>query len=424
MPVPRRRFLAESTRALVGLAAAPALARARDLTPAESIPALLAALRARFGDLRDRFVFESYPWYGREPWRHWDQWQARPPEDVASNYLPRLGAYDSRDLRTVEQHARWIAESGAGAVNLSWWGGGSFEDRAAHQVLDVMKDHGLKVAFHLEPYRADRGQYFAEDVLYLLRVFGERRRWDAFHLPRDPDGRAGPVLKGFSMILPRRTVHCTGGLRPVAGYTGDAEWRRQTDTLRDLLRRDFDRVTLLADSVHMPRTAASGFDGVAVYDNRTPPEAYAGIAAEASRHDLLFSLNVNPGFHGITPRTLRASDCYAFTRFVPDPGPPLDWSRPEDRERAAALGAARIEASLAATLAAQADPALANARRGFLLVYLNSFNEWHEGHAFEPMRDGADLTPDERARYRNPQRGDYRLAALRALLRPGDSKTT
>lgn len=50
-------------------------------------------------------------------------------------------------------------------------------------------------------------------------------------------------------------------------------------------------------------------------------------------------------------------------------------------------------------------------------MYVNSFNEWHEGHAFEPMKDAADLAPEERVHgYRNPQRGDYRLATLRALL--------
>jgi hypothetical protein len=50
-------------------------------------------------------------------------------------------------------------------------------------------------------------------------------------------------------------------------------------------------------------------------------------------------------------------------------------------------------------------------------VYVNSFNEWHEGHAFEPMKDAADLTAGERPHgYRNPERGDYRLAALRSLL--------
>jgi sugar phosphate isomerase/epimerase len=410
MRATRRAFLSASARAGLGWAAPPADA-------VEGVRARLADLRSRFSDLPRHFVFEYYPWYARDPWRHWDQWQRHPPADLASNYMPRLGAYDSREKATLERHARWIAESGAGAINLSWWGGGSFEDRAAHLVMDVMKDHGLKVAFHLEPYRPDRGRFLAEDVLYLLRVFGEGRRFDAFLLPRDADGRAAPVFKCFATILPRRSAHCMGGTRPVAGYTEDAEWRRQTDLLRGLLRHDFDRVRLLADSQHLARTAAAGFDGIALYDNRLDPGDYAALAAESSRRGLLFSFNVNPGLDGITPRRLLASDCYRFTPFVPDAGRRLDWARADDREEAALLAAGRVRDSLRATVEAQADPALANAARGFFLVYVNSFNEWHEGHAFEPMKDAAELTEEERSfGYRNPARGDYRLAALRALL--------
>ena len=56
-------------------------------------------------------------------------------------------------------------------------------------------------------------------------------------------------------------------------------------------------------------------------------------------------------------------------------------------------------------------------KRGFFLAYINSFNEWHEGHQFEPMKDRGDLTPEERAiGYHNPDDGQYRLKALKKRL--------
>jgi hypothetical protein len=54
---------------------------------------------------------------------------------------------------------------------------------------------------------------------------------------------------------------------------------------------------------------------------------------------------------------------------------------------------------------------------GFFLVYINSFNEWHEGHQFEPMKDLEQLRAEEQAvGYHNPPEGGYRLEALRKLL--------
>ena len=50
--------------------------------------------------------------------------------------------------------------------------------------------------------------------------------------------------------------------------------------------------------------------------------------------------------------------------------------------------------------------------------YINSFNEWHEGTAFEPMKDYRAMTAAERETYHNPIDGDYRLAALTRLLKP------
>ncbi|HET8644789.1 MAG TPA: hypothetical protein VFO85_04840, partial [Vicinamibacteria bacterium] len=228
----------------------------------------------------------------------------------------------------------------------------------------------------------------------------------------------GPVFKGFGMVLPERVVDCHGVEHAVSGYTADAAWRRQNDTVRETLRREFDHVTLLCDSVNYPRTLASGFDGIAIYDPFVGPSLYPEIAGLATRSGLLFSLNVNAGFDGIEPRDIEPGSCYSPPEFLP-PTFGLSWSRAEHRETAAQRSADRIRESFAAALAVQTSPALANDRRGFFLLYVNSFNEWHEGTAFEPMRDAAALGDVERAfGYHNPARGDYRLSVLGELLRP------
>ena len=202
----------------------------------------------------------------------------------------------------------------------------------------------------------------------------------------------------------------------VPDYVPDDEWRRQTDRIRNTLKGDFDHVTLLADTLAHSRGREAGFDGVAIYDNFIVPASYPGHAAAATRTDLLYSFNVNPGYDGIEPRRVE-DPCYKPVPFAP-PAEGLDFTRPADRERAAALSADRVRESFTSALGVQVDPALYNARRGFLLVYLNSFNEWHEGHQFEPMKDAAELRSDERAfPYHNPERGDYRLGLLRTLMR-------
>ena len=147
--------------------------------------------------------------------------------------------------------------------------------------MDVMAAHDIKVTFCLEPYRDDRGKVFAKDVRYLVREYGEKRGYDALLILKNADGREGPLFKGFACILPEDSTDCHGQTHPIDNYTGDAQWRSQTDEVREALRGQFDHVTLLADSLHWPRTVASGFDGITVFDNYIAPERYAGYAAGA-----------------------------------------------------------------------------------------------------------------------------------------------
>jgi hypothetical protein len=403
-----------ATRQTLGLDGVLAASR-RNPRPIVDYETLGETLRSRHRDLRRHFLFEYYPWYGTNPYRHWDQWERRPPYDLASTFLPRLGAYDSRDRAVLEQHARWIAETGAGGINVSWWGPGSYEDRAVPLVMDVMRDHGLQVTFHLEPYKIDRVTSYADDVLYLLREYGEKRRWDCFLLVEDAAGKVGPVLKSFRTIVPPEGRDCHGVVYTVPDWVPDATWRRQTDTVRDTLRREFDNLTLLADVSDVERMRTAGFDGMAIYDNYVRPSTWRALAHACSGREQVFSFNANPGFDGIHLRTVAPDSCYVPSAV--EPFGTYDWTRARERERAAHVSLARIAESFAASVALQADAALANHRRGFFLVYLNSFNEWHEGHQFEPMRDGGDLTQAELdLGYHNPAQGDGRLQKIKELL--------
>ena len=84
-----------------------------------------------------------------------------------------------------------------------------------------------------------------------------------------------------------------------------------------------------------------------------------------------------------------------------------------DRDRAHWLAEQRIVESLHETLRLQTDLCLSNVRTGSLLVYINSFNEWHEGHQFEPAKSWRDLSPAERdLGYHNPADGNYRMRTL------------
>lgn len=375
------------------------------------------ALAAVYPDLRRRFIFEYYPWYDTDPWYHWNEGGRTPPIDIAATSMPRLGPYDSYDLRVIEQHARWIANAGVGAVNLSWWGRGDYTDLAVPRVMDVMRDHDIKVTFHLEPYRDDRAWRYHDDIRYLLREYGERRRWDALLLLDDGRGRRSPVFKSFRTILPREVQDCHGRTFLVPDYTPDGEWRRQTDGVREEVRRDFAEVHLLADSLDMGRTAAAGFDGIAVYDNFVTPAHWRNVAEGAAGYALLFSFNVNPGFDGYPPRVLPPpGSCYTPQGFEPGGSHP-DWWDPRARVTAQRLALERITESFSTTVSLQQQPTWTNGRRGFFLTYINSFNEWHEGHQFEPARDAADLTPDERRiGYHNPPDGSARLTHLAALM--------
>ena len=420
MDLTRRAFLASGLGAMTSAVVnGGGAARSSDISRAEVDALLVEAgrqLRARYPNLARHFVFEYYPWYASDPVRHWQQWDRVPPVDLAANTMPRLGAYDSRSVAVLEQHARWIVESGVGAINLSWWGRGDFEDRAVHQVMDVMRAHDIQVTFHLEPYGPQRAEQLPSDVLYLLEEYGEKRRWDCFLFQEWADGTRGPLFKLFNSLVPESIIDCHGDRVKLPHYVPAATWRRAIDQLRDTLRHDFDRLTILSESPNAGAVASAGFDGLSIYGPDSAQANWLGWAVEATRKNVAFTFNTNPGLDEIERRNVEFGSCYEPRPFVP-PTSPIDWSKREERERARHLSERQIHETLATSVLLQTHPWLGNVQQGFFLVYVCSFNEWHEGHQFEPMRDEAALSSAERAQgYHNPANGAYRLQCLRGHL--------
>ena len=388
-------------------------------TPAGDVPwnDIGRLLRERYRDLRRHFVFEYYPWYASVPVHHWDQWHRVPPGDIAANTVPLLGVYDSREPAVIERHARWIADAGVGVINLSWWGVDSFEDRVTPLVMDIMRAHDVHVAFHLEPYGPDRVDRLSDDLLYLVREYGERRRWDGFFLHERADGTAGPVFKLFRTTVPQHVIDCHGVRRAVPDFVTDDTWRRAVDRARAVLDGQFDHVTLLSDTGDAVRARAAGIDGIAIYDPTVDREAWLDPVLAATRLRMPFSLNTNAGLDEIARRRLPPDSCLVPRPFVPRSGP-IHWSREHDRERAYAQAVVRIEETLEWSLLLQTHPWFGNVDLGFFLVYITSFNEWHEGTQFEPMKPRHLLSAAERASgYRNPADGFARLDRLTELLR-------
>lgn len=380
----------------------------------ERLSPIARRIKLAFSNPKRHFAFEYYPWYRTTPWEHWQQFDRVPPVDIASTMMPALGPYSSVDTRVIEQHARWIADAGVGVVNLSWWGRGSSTDAAVHTIMDVMRAHDIHVAFHLEPYRDDRGRFLADDLLYLIREYGERRRWDCFHLLERADGTSGPVFKLFRSILPPTMTDCRGITTPIPDYTPDATWEQQVTLARETFKNLFP-LTILADSLDVGRTLTSGFDGMAVYDNFVDPEYWPAIATDFNVRNLVVSFNTHAGFDAIEPRTGRGP-CYQPQTLVPPVGT-VNWNDAAERDRVASASDDRIAETFAATLNLQMAPGAVNQRKGFFLVYINSFNEWHEGSSFEPTRAWSDLTAAERAvGYRNPSIGTRRLSTLGGLV--------
>jgi hypothetical protein len=276
-----------------------------------------------------------------------------------------------------------------------------------------MRAFGLKVTFHIEPYQ-NRPQRIVEDIKYLLREYGERRRWDSFLLVQHADGSAAPVMKLFESIIPETATDCRGITRPIPHYTPDEVWRERNRTLKRELAGEFDNFMLLADTLNIERAAVSGFDGGTSADPYFRVDRWDEVADNFNSRNLPFVFGANAGFDGVAPKVIPDDPCYRPGRVEPEPE--VDWSSEASRQREHDASARRIQETFEKSVRLQVATSSANRRRGFFLVYVNSFNEWHEGTQFEPTVPYTALSPAERRSYHNAVSGTYRLDTVQSLM--------
>lgn len=312
------------------LAAIPTLAQTTQPAPDSTRPA------ATLPQVSDRVHIFYYDWYGAPPFEpgyvHWTQGNHTPPEDIGSNYYPKLGPYSSADPAVLKQHMAWLRQARVGVITLSWWGRNSYEDNRAKAILNAAAMAGLKVNFHLEPYKDSTPESFLQDIAYITRRYG---RHPAFYHYNNK-----AVFYFFE-----------------SNRHSAAAWRSVNDQLHDYGQP----CILLAQTTDLAFIQAAAFDGGYTYDGLAPfkhPDFLLSwtreIAPRFKAAHKLFIPSVGPG--------------YIDDRAVPNGATEPDAAKTRN------LGqGSTYDAAWAAALATNPP-----------FVSITSFNEWHEGSQIEP----------------------------------------
>jgi hypothetical protein len=329
-----------------------------------------------------------YQWYGGPPeWRHWGS-----PDrgQIVSTDYPKLGPYDSRKKRVIDRHLRWAERAGIDVLVTSWWGPGSWEDRALGLLLDRIEKtrSRVRVAVYLETWALFYGgqlspgffldpRNFSPDERELIRE--RAAQWIAHVLTVHGDRRGfARATKGGARV-PLVFVYFAGLFDPL-------EWQEIFARARELSGRDafYHGDVEGAD----PQLQARAFDGIHVYmpapytaegdlslaarvvdpnaavhlpgssvtDVATLGSDYRVLAAEARAQGRSWAATVIPGFDDHRVRN-----------------PSFVVSRDRDGERTYDF--------------MWRDVALPS-RPDWVLI--TSFNEWHEGSEIEPSVEYGD----------------------------------
>ncbi len=297
-----------------------------------------------------------YPWYSADS--HWPDGHL---------FTPLLGEYDSMDPGIVTTHLAWAKYYGIDFLAVSWWGPGSFEDVALHDViLTNPAASNLRFAILYEPVGPSPGRLRpSEDGTIDLS--------DA--------GNHDLLLSDFRYLAETyfaNPLYLRVDGRPVVFLFGSRNFRGKADVLAELrgvAAEAGESLYLVGDEVTCaPEDAAnadlSGLDAITIYS------LHGWCGAEET------AVTTDPGAY-----FKRVDDAYAAWQgqansqgltFVPDILPGYDDSalRPEAGNLPIPRSPAFLD-SMAQVAKAHVDP-----ERPLLLV--TSFNQWNESTQVEP----------------------------------------
>lgn len=307
-----------------------------------------------------------YTWYGPGYW-------------TRRGHLgpPLLGLYDAADPRVAEQHIRWAKKYGLDVLAWSFWGQGHYSERNFRRGFLRARNVGaIKFAVFYEvdalggrpPWDFDRPQTrekFLSDMAYLARNYFSHRSY--FRL----GGR--PVV----LIYTSRT------------FTGD--YVTAIQLARDRLRELGHDVYFIGDEIWWgePNTRRiSCFDAVTAYNLY-----YTGIVEDGATDTALLAEKIEPLYKAFAEKAAqRAAGGGTGKRVVFHPGIIPQYDDQKVRGRRNRPIPARtpddfVRMCLMAKefLPTKADPDQASVQP---VVWITSFNEWHEGTAVEPTMPG------------------------------------
>jgi glycoprotein endo-alpha-1,2-mannosidase len=281
-----------------------------------------------------------YPWYGSagvdDVGKHWGRINGSDIE--LSLHHPVLGAYSSQNTTLIRKHIDMAAKHGIDGFAVSWWGVGSYEDKAFREILNASS--GFKACVYYETNRGSTPlspSAIASELNYIIENYGNHENYLKYY--------GKPVIFVFN----------------AAGFSRDSDFWAQvrSNTLDAFLVGDF-RTPQLIDV----------FDGVHIY-NELDPDEHWRINEWISQQNKLLPCSSVPSFNKLSQSGILA---YIEKLTVGTVSPGFD----DTKIRPNGIMLPRREGE---TYEESWEMLYG---LDFDWVLITSWNEWHEGTEIEP----------------------------------------